>query len=68
MVDDPIVEEVRKHRLESAVKFGSDVRAIAEDARAREKAGGHPFVSFQETDAASQAAGEKQPAPAARRP
>lgn len=40
-MQDPIVEEVRKHRQENAAKFGYDVRAIAEDARKHEKAGSH---------------------------
>jgi hypothetical protein len=50
MIDDPIVEEVRKHRQENAAKFGYDVRAIAEDARKREKTSGHRIVNLQEID------------------
>jgi hypothetical protein len=50
MIDDPIVEEVRKHRQENAAKFGYDVRAIAEDARTREKTSGHRIVNLQELD------------------
>jgi len=45
MHEDPIVEEVRKRREENAKRFDSDVRAIAEDARKREPASGHPLVT-----------------------
>jgi hypothetical protein len=31
---DPIVEEVRKHRMEHTLKFGGDLRAICADLRA----------------------------------
>lgn len=48
MIDDPIVEEVRKYREENAARFGYNVRAIAEDARRREKTNGHPIVNLQE--------------------
>ena len=50
MFDDPIVEEVRKYRQANAAKFGYNVRAIAEDARKREKTSGHPIVNLQELD------------------
>jgi hypothetical protein len=46
MYKDPIVEEVRKYRDENARKFGYNIRAIAEDARKRERASGHKLVSF----------------------
>jgi hypothetical protein len=45
MRDDPIVAEVRKIRQKIAAKFKYDVRAIAEDARKREKKSGHPTAS-----------------------
>ncbi|MCX5656061.1 MAG: hypothetical protein NTY65_15595 [Planctomycetota bacterium] len=45
MRDDPIVAEVRKIRQKIAAKFKYDVRAIAEDARKREKKSGHPIAS-----------------------
>jgi hypothetical protein len=45
MKDDPIVAEVRKWRQKNAAKFNYDIRAIAEDARKREKKSGHPIVS-----------------------
>jgi hypothetical protein len=46
MIEDPIVEEIRKHRDEIARKFGYDIRAIAQDARKRERTSGHKLVSF----------------------
>jgi hypothetical protein len=39
--DDPIVAEVRRYRQANAAKFGYNIRAIAEDARSREKTSGH---------------------------
>jgi len=47
MWEDPIVEEVRRHREARAARLGFDIGAIVEDARARQKASGHPVVSFQ---------------------
>jgi hypothetical protein len=46
MHKDPIVEEVRKYRDENARRFGYNIRAIAEDARKRERTSGHKLVSF----------------------
>ena len=37
MKDDPIIDEVRKHRLARAAKFNFDIDAIAADARKRER-------------------------------
>jgi hypothetical protein len=45
MKDDPMVAEVRKIRQKVAAKFKYDDRAIAEDARKRERKSGHPIVS-----------------------
>jgi len=45
MREDPIVDEVRKRREETAKRFDFDVRAIAEDARKREQSSGHPLVT-----------------------
>lgn len=45
MNEDPIVDEIRKYRQENAAKFGYNVRAIAEDARKREKSGRRRVVS-----------------------
>ena len=46
MARDPIVDEVRAIREELAAQFGFNVRAIAEDARKRQKASGHEVVSL----------------------
>ncbi len=43
---DEIVAEVRKYREENAARFGYNIRAIAEDARQREKTSGHPVVDL----------------------
>lgn len=44
MTEDPIIEEVRRHRRARAAKFNYDIDAIAEDARKRERAGGHKVI------------------------
>jgi hypothetical protein len=41
---DPIVEEVRKHRMEHTQKFGGDLSAICADLRAIQVASGHKIV------------------------
>ena len=46
MIDDPIVEEVRRIRQEYAKKFDYDVRAIAADLRKREQQHPERLVSF----------------------
>ena len=42
----PIVEEVRRAREAHAKRFNYDLDAICEDLKKREKASGHPTVSF----------------------
>lgn len=37
MINDPIVEEIRKHRQEHAERYGFDLRRIAEALRDRER-------------------------------
>jgi hypothetical protein len=44
MVNDPIIDEVRRYRRKRAAKFHFDIDAIAEDARRRERACGHKVV------------------------
>ena len=44
MIDDPIVEEVRKIRQAIAAKFNYNINAIVEDARKREGTSGHPIA------------------------
>lgn len=46
MKTDPIVEEMRRIKEARAARFGCDVRAMGEDLRRREKAGGHKVVSL----------------------
>ncbi len=41
---DPIVEEVRKWRMEHTKKFGGDLSAICADLRAVQEASGHKVV------------------------
>ncbi len=41
---DPIVEEVRKHRMEHTRKFNGDLAAICEDLRAIQRTSGHKVV------------------------
>jgi len=41
---DPIVDEVRTHRLEHTKKFKGKLTAICEDLRSIEKASGHKVV------------------------
>jgi hypothetical protein len=46
MLDDPIVEEVRKIRDEYAKKFNYNLNAIAADLIKQQKASGRKLVSF----------------------
>jgi hypothetical protein len=41
---DPIVEEVRKYRMEHTRRFGGDLSAICDDLRAIQNASGHEVV------------------------
>ena len=41
---DPIVEEVRKHRMEHTEKFQGDLSAICEDLRTIQIASGHKII------------------------
>ena len=41
---DPIVEEVRKHRMEHTQKFKGDLSAICENLRTVQAASGHKIV------------------------
>lgn len=46
MIEDSIVEEVRKFRDERAAQFGYNIRAIGEDARKRQQQSGRRVVSL----------------------
>lgn len=48
-LEDPIVDEIRRHRKEIAEQFGYDLRAIIADARQRQKAHGKKVVSLART-------------------
>ncbi len=41
---DPIVEEVRAHRMEHTLRFGGDMAKICEDLRALQQAEGYKVV------------------------
>jgi hypothetical protein len=41
---DPIVEEVRKHRMEHTRKFRGNLRAITADLRSTQESSGHEVV------------------------
>jgi hypothetical protein len=41
---DPIVEEVRKHRMEHTLKFGGNLAAICANLRAIQATSGHTIV------------------------
>ena len=41
---DPIVEEVRKHRMEHTREFNGDLRAICADLRAKQIASGRKVI------------------------
>jgi len=45
MGEDPVVDEVRKHRDELAAAFNCDPKAIGEDIKRRQKASGRKLVS-----------------------
>jgi hypothetical protein len=46
MTEDPIIEEIRRNRKQLAARFNYDLRAIAADARKRQRAHGKRVVSF----------------------
>ena len=43
-MEDPIVEEVRKHRMAHTRKFGGDLAAICADLRSIQATSGHEVV------------------------
>lgn len=45
MTDDPIVEEIRRHRAQHAARFGHDLSRIVEDLRKKERRSAHPLLS-----------------------
>ncbi len=45
MIDDPIVEEIRRYREQHAAQFGHDLRRIVEDLREKERRSAHPLLN-----------------------
>ena len=43
-MNDPIVQEVRKHRLEHTLRFGGDLAAICNELRSIQASSGHTIV------------------------
>ncbi len=43
-MNDPIVQQVRKYRMEHTLKFGGDLEAICADLRAIQASSGHTVV------------------------
>jgi len=56
MIEDPIVEEIRRIREAHAARFNYDLDAIFRDIKEREKASGHRFVDGIARPIASEAA------------
>ncbi|NNJ85095.1 MAG: hypothetical protein HKP13_09210 [Gammaproteobacteria bacterium] len=46
MIEDPVVEEIRKYRAEHAAHYGNDLRKICEALRKQEKKSQKEFVDF----------------------
>lgn len=45
MIDDPIVEEIRRYRQQHAEQFGHDLKRIVDDLRKYEKISGLPRLN-----------------------
>ena len=46
MIEDPIVDEVRRHRQAHAERFGYELQAICRDLRRQQEEAGREVVSF----------------------
>ncbi len=46
MIEDPIVEEIRKYRKEHAARYGNDLKRIVEAFREKERQSKRPVVNF----------------------
>nr|VFJ66509.1 MAG: hypothetical protein BECKFM1743C_GA0114222_104275 [Candidatus Kentron sp. FM]VFJ68365.1 MAG: hypothetical protein BECKFM1743A_GA0114220_104716 [Candidatus Kentron sp. FM]VFK17218.1 MAG: hypothetical protein BECKFM1743B_GA0114221_104675 [Candidatus Kentron sp. FM] len=46
MIEDPVVEEIRKYRAEHAARYGNDLKKICEALRKQEKESPKEFVDF----------------------
>lgn len=47
MVDDPIVEEIRRCRIEHAAQYGNDLKQIVQAYQEMERASGRVYVNFE---------------------
>jgi len=47
MIDDPIVEEIRKYRKEHAAQYGNDLKRIVQAYQEMERASGREYVNFE---------------------
>lgn len=45
MIDDPIVEEIRRYRQQHAKQFGHDLKRIVADLRKKEEISGFPRLN-----------------------
>ena len=45
MIDDPIVEEIRRYRNEHAARYGNDIHRICEALREKERKSGRKYVN-----------------------
>lgn len=47
MIDDPIVEEIRRYRMEHAAQYGNDLKRIVEAYQELERTSGREYVNFE---------------------
>ena len=47
MVEDPIVEEIRRYRMEHAAQYGNDLKRIVEAYQELERTSGREYVNFE---------------------
>jgi hypothetical protein len=45
-MDDPWIEELRRHREEYAARFNYDIHKMVEDLRKRERASGREYITL----------------------
>jgi molybdenum-dependent DNA-binding transcriptional regulator ModE len=47
MIEDPIVEEIRRYRMEHAAQYGNDLKRIVQAYQEMERASGREYVNFE---------------------
>lgn len=47
MIDDPIVEEIRRFRKEHAAQYGNDLKRIVQAYQEMERTSGREYVNFE---------------------